>query len=101
MKSAPRTSAPITVSALRGHRGSHFPAELASATTSLRKAFIHPLASSDQPMNSLSIVTMRNDQAGRSPVPFPTPHSQVAGSSLQPTYELFGKGGTPQNQLRF
>src|SRR6266545_4433158 len=49
MKSAPRTSAPITVSTLRGHRGSHFPAELASATTSLRKAFIHPLASSDGP----------------------------------------------------
>src|SRR6266508_5304000 len=47
--------------------------------------------STDQPMNSLSIVTMRNDQAGRSHVPFPPPPRKVALASLQPTYELFGK----------
>src|SRR2546426_3496077 len=51
-------------------------------------------------MTSLSSFVLLRDQAGQGPVPFPAPHSQVAGSALQPTYELWGKGGTPQNQAR-
>src|SRR5215831_17713805 len=34
------------------------------------------------------------------PWPFPTPHSGIAGSALQPSFEFCGKGGTPQDQAR-
>src|SRR5437773_6298059 len=34
------------------------------------------------------------------PRPFPTPHSGIAGSALQPSFEFCGKGGTPQDQSR-
>src|SRR5690242_10287802 len=34
------------------------------------------------------------------PWPFPTPHSGIAGSALQPSFEFCGKGGTPQDQSR-
>src|SRR5437870_12632433 len=34
------------------------------------------------------------------PRPFPTPHSGIAGSALQPSSEFCGKGGTPQDQWR-
>lgn len=52
-------------------------------------------------MTSLSSrMAFSSGEAERGPVPIPAPHSQVAGSALQPTYELLGKGGTPQNQSR-
>ena len=34
------------------------------------------------------------------PWPFPTPHSGIAGSAHQPSFEFCGKGGTPQDQTR-